>query len=103
VFVPAGVEWKTSVPAGHNGFVYVFEGEGSFGTPTKQVKAGELGELAPEGTELVVKAEASSCRFLLISAKPIREPIARRGPFVMNTREELMQAFIDYQNGVLQG
>lgn len=43
VFVPASVEWSTTVPAGHNGFVYVFEGEGVFGTPGKHVKTGELG------------------------------------------------------------
>jgi len=103
ISLPPSSEWTQHVPAGHHGFVYVFEGEGVFGNPAKKIKIGELGELGHEGTEVVARSSEKHCRFLLISAKPIGEPIARRGPFVMNTREELMQAFVDYQNGKLQG
>ena len=49
-----------------------------------------------------VRTENKEVRFLLAAAKPINEPIARYGPFVMNTREEIMQAFADYQSGKLQ-
>jgi len=104
ITLPAFAEWTQPVLAGHNGFVYVFEGEGRFGATEKLIRAGELGELSPKGANLVAKTDtATPCRFLLISAKPIGEPIVRRGPFVMNTHEELSQALRDYQNGVLQG
>lgn len=103
ILLPASTEWSQIIPTGHNGFVYVFEGEGFFGATDKPIKAGELGEFSHDGTEFIAKASSTSaCRFLMICAKPIGEPIARRGPFVMNTVEELSQAFRDYQNGVLQ-
>jgi redox-sensitive bicupin YhaK (pirin superfamily) len=54
------------------------------------------------GTHIEIETKDSPCRFLLVAAQPLNEPIARYGPFVMNTKEELMQAFIDYEEGRLQ-
>jgi hypothetical protein len=82
-------------PAGQTAFAYAFEGEPVIaGRP---VPRGHLAVLAPgDGVQA-----SGSGRFLLLSATPLREPIARYGPFVMSTREELVQAFEDYQSGRL--
>jgi hypothetical protein len=81
-----------------NALVYVFEGESEFGAPGRRLATGNLGILG-EGDRLVAVATAASGRFLLLAARPLREPIARYGPFVMTTREELAEAVQAYQNG----
>jgi redox-sensitive bicupin YhaK (pirin superfamily) len=58
--------------------------------------------LDQSGDGVQVKSEGKPVRFLLAAAKPLNEPMARYGPFVMNTQQEIYQAFQDYQNGVLQ-
>lgn len=75
----------------HSAFIYVIEGD---------VNGQDAGTLAvfEDGDELHVQATADS-RFLLVAGKRLGEPVARRGPFVMNTAEEIRQAFDDYQNG----
>jgi redox-sensitive bicupin YhaK (pirin superfamily) len=55
--------------------------------------------LEQSGEQLEVATGSEAVRFLLAAAKPLNEKIARHGPFVMNTKEEIMQAFQDYQNG----
>lgn len=98
VRLDAAGRFETSVPVDHTAFVYVYEGRGVVGaTPVPQKTLAVLSEGA------TIKAEASDAgfRFLCIAAKPLREPIARYGPFVMNTREEIVQAFEDYRNGNL--
>lgn len=77
--------------------LYVYQGALELDGQT--VSAGELAELSADG-ELSVSAQADS-GFLLLAAKPIGEPIAQYGPFVMNTEDELRQAFSDYQDGSL--
>jgi len=100
VTLPKGFSFKQSIPQGHTVFAYVFEGEGSFG-PNETAQKVPLSHLAvfEDGEFVEAQANNSDCRFLLVSGKPLNEPIARRGPFVMNTREELQQAFMDYQMG----
>src|SRR5262249_4683129 len=86
----------------HTAFCYVFDGQGQFGAtdtdPGQRVTAQQLALLS-DGEELTVKAENESVRFLLLAGKPLHEPVARYGPFVMNTREEIIKAFEDYQRG----
>ena len=84
------------VPAGHNGFIYVFEGDAAVGSET--VRKGQLGILSP-GDRLHVEAAGQGARFLVIAGKPLREPIAKYGPFVMNTQDEIRRAIQDYQSG----
>jgi redox-sensitive bicupin YhaK (pirin superfamily) len=86
------------VPHGRTAFAYVFEGEASFGD--ERWRAGEehlvvLGE----GETILVRTEADGTRFLLASGQPLREPIAWRGPVVMNSEEELKQAFREIREG----
>jgi redox-sensitive bicupin YhaK (pirin superfamily) len=103
--VPENSDYELHVPSEHNGFVYVFEGEGVIGT--EALTEGELGVLGPVGTtggEAVhFTTKQHTMRALLIAARPLGEPMARSGPFVMNTREELHQAFNDYKRGTFLG
>jgi len=91
-------EFSCDVPEGHNSFIYLLKG---------QIKVGKINHektndsnliLLKQGKNLQVKAEKDS-EFLFIAGKPIGEPIARGGPFVMNTKAEIIEAINDYQNG----
>ena len=75
------------------------EGALTIGNTHKSLVAGQLAVLG-SGDEVVVDA-AQACRFLLIAGKPLNEPVERAGPFVMNTRAEIEQAFADYRQGRL--
>ncbi len=82
---------------GHNSFVYVEQGAVDIAGRT--VRKGELAVLSESGN--VSMTALSDAILLLVAAKPLREPIARSGPFVMNTREQIEQAYADYRDGVL--
>jgi hypothetical protein len=84
------------VPPGHNGFIYVFEGDAKVGSET--VRTGQIGVMS-SGDRLQVEAAQQGARFLVIAGKPLREPIAKYGPFVMNTQDEIRRAIQDYQSG----
>ena len=97
VHLDAGKGLAETLPAGHNAFIYVYEGAVSVGD--RPVGTGEMA-LLTHGAQLNVQASnGDAARFLVIAGKPIGEQVARYGPFVMNTREEIMQAFQDYQAG----
>ncbi len=102
VHVPRNTNYALPVRKGHAACCYVFGGQGQFGAtdtdPGQRVAAQQLALLS-DGEELTVNTENESVRFLLLAGKPLREPVARYGPFVMNTREEIVQAFEDYQRG----
>jgi redox-sensitive bicupin YhaK (pirin superfamily) len=102
VGLPAGGSLDVPIPAGHAGFAYVFEGRATLGDRETAVERGHLAVLAREGDGLRIAAVGQDgTRVLVVTGKPIGEPVARYGPFVMNTREELEQAFRDYQSGRL--
>jgi redox-sensitive bicupin YhaK (pirin superfamily) len=84
------------VTYGHAGFIYVFEGELRVGDET--VRSGKIGVLSDSGA-LEVSAAGQGARFLIVAGKPLREPIAKYGPFVMNTADEIRTAIHDYQSG----
>ena len=84
------------LPSGHTGFVYVFEG--SLDVMSDRVEAGEIGVLS-DGDGLRAYGGAAGARFLAIGGKPLNEPIAKYGPFVMNTQSELRQAIGDFRAG----
>lgn len=98
VTLPAGAAVTQPLPQGHRGFVYVFEGEAVSvkGTTVARRQLGILGD--GDGVEIRNTA-GSPARLLLVAGAPIGEPIARYGPFVMNTEQEIYQAFKDYQEG----
>lgn len=86
---------RLPIPAEHTGFIYTISGDVTVVGSEHQVKAYQLGVLG-EGEQLTLQAGTDS-RVLVITGKPIREPIAWGGPFVMNTREEVYQAFEDFR------
>lgn len=90
------------VPRAYNGFAYVIEGEGTFGAEDEHAADGQMVLLAPDGDEVRIEnpsAAAGTLEVLLIAGLPLNEPVARYGPFVMNTREEIYQAIEDYRQG----
>ncbi|MFW9998142.1 MAG: pirin family protein [Candidatus Odinarchaeota archaeon] len=98
VTVPSGSEFKHSVKKGHTVFAYVIEGKGYFDQERELISPENL-VVYDDGNRVKITAVDGSTRFLLISGKPIAEPVAWHGPVVMNTREELRIAFDEYNNG----
>jgi redox-sensitive bicupin YhaK (pirin superfamily) len=93
-----GADARIEVPAGLQAFVYVFEGSARVGTASSEVREGQMAVLGP-GTSVRLAGANGPGRLLLLAGAPLREPVARYGPFVMNTRNELIQAFDDFQSG----
>lgn len=92
------------VPEDHNAFAYVVDGEGWFGAKGKRAGDGQMVLFAQDGDEVRIENPADAGRpleVLLIGGVPLNEPIARYGPFVMNTRAEIRQAFQDYNEGTM--
>ncbi|SOZ49234.1 conserved hypothetical protein, PIRIN-LIKE PROTEIN [Cupriavidus taiwanensis] len=102
VELPAGQAFAQALPAGHNAFIYVYRGEVSVGTGDDRavVEAQRMGVLdnAGQADGVIVRAEADA-RFLLIAGRPLNEPIAQYGPFVMNTQEQIYQTLADFRDG----
>jgi hypothetical protein len=98
VSVPAHATFTRQITRGHTAFAYVFEGEAAFAGDDQQVSHTRLVVLGDGDYVKVVTAE-NHVRFLLVSGKPLNEPIARYGPFVMNTRAEIEQALKDLRQG----
>jgi redox-sensitive bicupin YhaK (pirin superfamily) len=116
VSVPPGLRKRLAVEIGRNAFAYVFDGSGTFrdASAPQPVVTEEVGSAAPpepdvignrslvvfdRGDEVVVQAGPMGMRFLLVSGQPIQEPVAWRGPIVMNTTEQLQQAYAELRNG----
>ena len=93
-----GKEFSCSVPEGHNSFIYLLKGQIKVGKDNHEKTTDSNLILLTPGKSLQIKAEKES-EFLFIAGKPIGEPIARGGPFVMNTKAEIIEAINDYQNG----
>ncbi len=96
--LPPGASYRLAVPRGHNAFVYAYEGSALIGgqvLPPRQ--AGILGD----GDYADIGAGDDALRLLLVAGRPLAEPVVQYGPFVMNTREEIVQAQADYRNGTL--
>ena len=105
VHLPAGAGFEQPLPADHNAFVCVYRGtlevlDAQGGA--QSVPRGRMAILANGGDGVRVRAGTNEpARALLIGGRPLREPIAQYGPFVMNTREQLIQAVEDFNNGRL--
>jgi redox-sensitive bicupin YhaK (pirin superfamily) len=116
VSVPPGRQKRLAVETSRHAFAYVFAGSGSFrdasdpqGVLTEEIATGDTVRdhdtrnrslvLFDRGDEVVVQAGDEGIRFLLVSGKPIEEPVAWYGPIVMNTREQLQQALSDLKSG----
>ena len=91
-------EFNFEIPSSHNSFIYLIEGEIKIGEKEHDKVKDSTLILLTRGEKLKVTA-LTEAKFLLISGKPIGEQIARGGPFVMNTKQEILQAIDDYHNG----
>ncbi len=116
VWVPPGKRKRLPVESSRHAFAYIFEGSGTFrdasqpfgvlteqvgiedDTPVREMTGNRSLVLFDSGDEITVQAGDEGIRFLLVSGKPIKEPVAWYGPIVMNTQEELHQALADLQN-----
>lgn len=92
-------QFKHSIKKGNRAFAYVFEGEGSFDPGKKSPIRSELLVVFGDGNDVVVNSGNGGLRFLLVSGKPIGEPVAWGGPIVMNTEKELDTAFRELRDG----
>ena len=106
VSLPANTTFDQRLVNDHNAFIYVIEGEVSVqdstgsaqGKANNTVKAKNLAALS-KGDNITVSSNINGARFLLIAGKPLNEPVARMGPFVMNTQTEIRQAVEDFHSG----
>jgi len=105
VALEPGATFVHALPKDYAAFLYVFEGVIEVGAApgSGQVRTHELAVLG-EGEEIRLRgvsagADGRTARAILVAGRPLREPVAKYGPFVMNTREELQQAFVDFQSG----
>ena len=90
------------VPAEYNAFAYLFGGEGRLGREERTAREHQMVTFAGDGNAISIAAPESAgepLEVLLIAGMPLREPVARYGPFVMNTKEEIVKAFEDYREG----
>ncbi|HTJ02682.1 MAG TPA: pirin family protein, partial [Methylovirgula sp.] len=94
----SGASVDLPVAADHNAFLYVYEGAVQVGSEARAVSATELAVLSL-GAGVTLKASDEGARLIFAAAKPLREPIAKYGPFVMNTEAEIKQAIADFRAG----
>ena len=98
ILISPGNTRTIPIDASHNVFAYIFGGTGKFGEPEKEAEDRTL-LVFGKGDEVSVQAGKNGVRFLLVSGKPLNEPIAWYGPIVMNTQAELQRAFQELENG----
>jgi redox-sensitive bicupin YhaK (pirin superfamily) len=95
--MPAGTQLTQAIPVGHNAFTYTYRG--SVMIAGTEVPDRNMALLANDGGEAVRVEAKVDARLLLIAGKPLGEPIVQYGPFVMNTKQEIMEAIEDFQAG----
>ena len=98
--LPAGSAFEQPLPAEHNAFVYVYRGEVRIAGQAVPTKRMAILSNDAESDGVVIEADEDA-RVLLIAGRPLREPIAQYGPFVMNTQQEIFQAVADFREGRL--
>lgn len=106
ITMEAGRQFRQEVPAHYRGFLYVLEGAATIGG--RRVSAPEVAWFEPTGRaedaiDTIALTAETPFRGLLFAGTPIDEPVVAYGPFVMNTREEIVQAFADYEANRLTG
>ncbi len=90
---------ELALPSGHNAFVYVYEGQALIGTgANSHLVRGDLGVLSA-GSTLTLACGEAPAKLLVVAGKPLDEPVAKYGPFVMNTQQQIVQAVEDFRAG----
>ncbi len=101
VHLPAGQRFEQPLPAGHNAFVYVYRGEVSIAGQAVPVQRMAILANDDAADGVVIEAGGTGAKVLVIAGRPLNEPIAQYGPFVMNTQQEIFQAVSDFREGRL--
>ena len=101
VSLEPNARFAAAVPSSHNAFAYVYEGAADIGAAdsARRIARGELAVLDRDGDDVLFSAGAAPARLILVAGKPLNEPVAKYGPFVMNTQEQIVQAIRDFQSG----
>lgn len=102
MIVDSGATVIQDLPGSYNGFIYVLEGSGAFGENKVEASEGQvlwLGAVHQESMSFIHISAKDALRIILFAGEPIKEPVVARGPFVMNTFEEITQAYDDYRSG----
>lgn len=100
VHMPQGARFAQTLPADHNAFIYVYRGEVSIGGQAVPVQRMAILANMAQADGVLIEASAYA-KLILVSGKPLKEPIVQYGPFVMNTKEEIYQALGDFRDGRL--
>ena len=100
VHLPAGARFAQPLPAGHNAFTYTYRG--NVRVAGTEVPDRHMAILANDAGDSAIVEALTEARVLVVAGRPLNEPIAQYGPFVMNTADEIRQAFADYQRGAFQ-
>lgn len=103
VDLPKNSDFEQAIKQGYNAFIYVLEGSiviNSASNKSEQKLSEKSLGILSDGDNLSLKSKDKSSRFLILAGKPLNEPVARGGPFVMNSESEVRQAFFDYQRGL---
>lgn len=99
ITLAANTRYVVDTPASHQAFLYVFQGDAMVGPNGRHNAASGQMAVLGSGNTIELQAGPQGARLLLIAGRPLREPVARYGPFVMNTPAEIQQAFVDYREG----
>jgi len=100
--IQPGGEVSQRVPRDYNAFAYLVNGEGLFGVEGEEAEDGQMVMFTSDGEEVTIRNSPDSgatLELLLIAGVPLNEPVTRYGPFVMNTKEEILKAIEDYEAG----
>ncbi len=97
VALQPGARFALDLPAGHHGFAYVFDGESAL-VGGERLQRSELGVLS-NGERLQLTGGDKAARLLIVAGQPLQEPVARYGPFVMNTQAQIHEAIADFRAG----
>jgi quercetin 2,3-dioxygenase len=98
VRIESGKQLEIPLPETHRAFAYVYQGLARVGSENKELVRGDLAVLG-DGNKVLVAAGDAATSVIVVAGKPLHEPVARYGPFVMNTRQEIIQAFEDFNAG----
>ena len=100
IYLPAGTSFSQAIPADHNAFVFVYRGTIEIAGETVPTKTMAILENNADTDGVTITADSSEdTKVILITGRPLREPIVQYGPFVMNSQQEIMQAVTDFQSG----
>ena len=97
--VDAGATLQLDVPSESNALAYVLGGSGEFGDGARTAHRAQLVAFGPAGDTVTVRGGADALEVIVLAGRPLHEPVVRYGPFVMNTKSEIVEAFDDYQSG----